>query len=151
SPSTVYAVSTEGNSTFAISRLPPFGLCPGVPQLLASADALLCRQTFEHQLAGRDRVRQVAALGEPDVTDQVEHAGHDAEALDADFRPFVTRNLERAALIEPRDDAAQVGSAGPFLEHPPSGAAYQLSRDGIAALELTLVFQLELPSDGRGG
>src|SRR3954453_15529525 len=141
--------SPERNPSLAKPRLPPLRLRPGVPQLLAPADPLGGGEALEHQLAGGHGAGVVRLGREAHILHHVEQAGDHRETLVAELAPLVARHLERAALVEPGDDADQVGAAGALLKPLARRAADQLARDGVAALQLALVLQLQLAGDRR--
>src|SRR5213083_2792535 len=111
---------------------------PHVAELFAARDALLGDEPFEHQLTGRHHRGGIFLAREPDLIDQVEQAGNDAEALQQRLGTLVRRDLERAALIEPVDDIVDVGAAYAPLERAAGRAPDQVLGDRLGALQLTL-------------
>src|SRR5207249_10242300 len=122
-----------------------------IPELLVARDPLLGHQPLEHQLARRDHGARVLLGGEAHLVHQVEQAGYDAEALEAALRALVHGDLERSAFVEPVDDVVHVGAAYPGLERLSGGAPDQVLGDRFGALQLALVFELELARDGGQG
>ena len=139
----------EGDPALPVPRIAPLGLEPGVAQLLAPADALLRREALQHQLAGRHGARLVRSGREP-------HVRHTSTSPGTTLKPLWQSSVRSSpatlsappwsnhATILPRSAPPE-----PLLEHPPGGAADQLARDRVAALQLSLVLQLELAGDRR--
>src|SRR5690242_5804103 len=125
-----------------------FGPRAGVPQLLRARDLLLGDEPLQHQLAGRDHRGGVLRRREPYLRHQVEQPRNDAEALEAGVGALVARDLQGAAFVEPVHDVVHVGAAHARAERGARGAPDQVFGDGLGALQLTLVFELELAGDG---
>ena len=141
------APSPERNPPLPIPRLPPLRLCSGIAQLFAPADTFLGCQTLQHQLAGRYLSGGISGVGQTELGYGLNQAGNHAEALQAYVRPLVPGNLEGAALVEPGHNLAQVGSSHPILQHPAGRTANQVPGNGVPALKLPFVFQLQLAGD----
>src|SRR4051794_24358 len=136
--------SPKTDSSLAIARLPPFRFGPSIAQLFAPTDPLLRRQTFQEQLTGGYLAGGILPGGQPKLVDQLDQAGDDAESLEADLRSFVAGYLESTTLIEPGYDLAEVGASHALFQDPAGRAPDQIAGDGVSALQLALIFQLQL-------
>src|SRR5689334_4384087 len=81
--------SASSSARLAVSRT--LGLRAGarVAELLVARDPLLGDEPLEHQLARGNHGARVLFRREADLVDEVEQAGDDGEALEADLRPLV--------------------------------------------------------------
>src|SRR5439155_667425 len=126
----------------------PFGSARAhVAELLVARDPLLGHHPPEHPLARPAHGAGVLLGGEAHLVDQIEQAGHDAEALEAGLRALIHGELERPAFVEPMNDVVHVGTAHPGLERLAGGPADQVLGDRFRALQLSLVLELELARD----
>src|SRR5262245_27428261 len=122
---------------------------PRISQIFGAGNAARRYQPLEHQLAGGHDVRRILLAGEPHPVHQVEQARHDAEALEQCFGALVGGDFQGAAFVEPVHDVVDVGAADARLERLAGRALDEVLGDGVGALQLALVFQLELPRDRR--
>src|SRR4051794_5485388 len=135
--------SPKTDPTLAIARLSPFRLGPSISQLFAPTDPLLRCQPFQQQLTGGHLASGILPGGQPKLVDKLNQPGDDAESLEADIRPFIPGYLESATLIEPGDDLAEVGASHSLFQYPAGRAPDQITGDGVSALQLALILQLQ--------